>query len=928
MSVIIIGAGFAGLGAASLLSSKCHVTILEGNDYIGGRAKTAILSDVGGKSNHKTLELGCTFLHGSEGNALYSIATLHHVIEEQHHHLPKTVNILSNGEKLSEEAVDRYRELFYEVQTETVRRSRANDWTLTVNGHPRVAKEDTSTSLLPVPPTPPSSRADLSNYFAGRFRELSVSHADDHSGPGVNTRPVLDNLLREEGLDNGTKLSEGVDLLSYGDFDLSEDGLEDCAIAVVGGYSTIVGAAAAGIPSGSFRMKSEVERIRWSPQTTSPDAAALPPVQVVCSNGDVYEADHVIVTVSLGVLQGRKDLFEPPLPSWKQATIDKLAIGVVNKVALQFTGPLIEEEHDAIAFFWMESDGDDLSGIPPWAKCQSKIDRLADTNVYTAWFCGEDAHAVELLSDEELVSGMVSTLELFLKRAVERPAIVGRSSWGRDRLFLGSYSYNPHGASKEDRLILSKHVDGTTPMQLLFAGEATHPSLFSTTHGAFESGQREARRLHVEGGRGVPLWRELQRGIFRMSSRKRSRGADAVHEEDIPGAKRNKDAVSDDAEMEDDGDDEEEDLEMSQLLTQDERGTTIDAEMGREADVGILEKITLVNFMCHKRFDVQFGPNVNFVLGRNGSGKSAIMNAVVVALGGKATATQRGTSLKQFVRSGASHSEVIVHLRNRGHDAYRHDVYGDTIVVERHIRSDGTGTYKLKSGSTSGNRGTIVSTKKEELQHILDHLNIQIDNPVSLLSQETSRNFLHSSDPKNKYKLFMKATQLEKICQDYEATRDNLDEMKRGIERKKQFLPEVQQEAKRLEEKLQEFQALESLEMKLLDLKKELQWSMVTQLEQSVEPYKADIEKERLRLTRNQAKIDQAKTFCTTFDAECQELNQKMEGACQKAAAVNERKESLSSELRGKQKKFRDAEAIATPRDDFGTTIECLRVKL
>ena len=65
-----------------------------------------------------------------------------------------------------------------------------------------------------------------------------------------------------------------------------------------------------------------------------------------------------------------------------------------------------------------------------------------------------------------------------------------------------------------------------------------------------------------------------------MSSRKRSRGADAVHEEDIPGAKRNKDAVSDDAEMEDDGDDEEEDLEMSQLLTQDERGTTIDAEMG------------------------------------------------------------------------------------------------------------------------------------------------------------------------------------------------------------------------------------------------------------------------------------------------------------------------------------------------------------
>ena len=33
-----------------------------------------------------------------------------------------------------------------------------------------------------------------------------------------------------------------------------------------------------------------------------------------------------------------------------------------------------------------------------------------------------------------------------------------------------------------------------------------------------------------------------------------------------------------------------------------------------------------------------------------------------------------------------------------------------------------------------------------------------------------------------------------------------------------------------------------------------------------------------------------------------------MEGACQKAAAVNEQKESLSTELRAKQKKCRDAE--------------------
>ncbi len=56
--------------------------------------------------------------------------------------------------------------------------------------------------------------------------------------------------------------------------------------------------------------------------------------------------------------------------------------------------------------------------------------------------------------------------------------------------------------------------------------------------------------------------------------------------------------------------------------------------------------------------------------------------------------------------------------------------------------------------------------------HLSDLLLPQIDNPVSLMNQDTSRNFLRSSNPEANYKLFMRATHLEQIARDYEAAQE------------------------------------------------------------------------------------------------------------------------------------------------------------
>jgi hypothetical protein len=69
-------------------------------------------------------------------------------------------------------------------------------------------------------------------------------------------------------------------------------------------------------------------------------------------------------------------------------------------------------------------------------------------------------------------------------------------------------------------------------------------------------------------------------------------------------------------------------------------------------DTGIIERVDCYNFMCHEYFSIELGPLINFIVGKNGSGKSAILTAITLCLGGKASFTNRGQSLKSFIKEG------------------------------------------------------------------------------------------------------------------------------------------------------------------------------------------------------------------------------------------------------------------------------------
>lgn len=119
----------------------------------------------------------------------------------------------------------------------------------------------------------------------------------------------------------------------------------------------------------------------------------------------------------------------------------------------------------------------------------------------------------------------------------------------------------------------------------------------------------------------------------------------------------------------------------------------------------------------------------------------------------------------------SSSSTIIVRIKNAGDGAYRQTEYGDVITVERHFARNGSSGFKLKN-----TRGRIISTKKADLDDIIDYYVLQIDNPMNVLSQDLARQFLSASTPSEKYKFFVKGVQLEQLDQDYRLMEESVNQ--------------------------------------------------------------------------------------------------------------------------------------------------------
>ncbi|XP_018590789.1 structural maintenance of chromosomes protein 6 [Scleropages formosus] len=322
-------------------------------------------------------------------------------------------------------------------------------------------------------------------------------------------------------------------------------------------------------------------------------------------------------------------------------------------------------------------------------------------------------------------------------------------------------------------------------------------------------------------------------------------------------------------------------------------------------EVGIVESISLKNFMCHSLLGpFSFGSNVNFIVGNNGSGKSAVLTALIVGLGGKAHTTNRGSSLKGFVKEGESSADVSITLRNRGQDAYKPEVFGESIIVELRLSSEGLRTYKLKSKI-----GQLVSSKKDELVSILDHFNIQVDNPVSILTQEMSKHFLHSKGEGDKYKFFMKATQLEQMKEDYTYIMKTKNMTQNTVEKHEECLEDLKRKYLEKEDKYKSLASLDEMHAKLEELQNLMAWALVTEMEKEIKPMRERIVGEENATIKYDQKVEEWKLEVVEAEKQYKQTHDQLDSISQRVQELQPQCSELRDEVQNRSKAFKEAEA-------------------
>ncbi|TKW32168.1 hypothetical protein SEVIR_2G152500v4 [Setaria viridis] len=277
---------------------------------------------------------------------------------------------------------------------------------------------------------------------------------------------------------------------------------------------------------------------------------------------------------------------------------------------------------------------------------------------------------------------------------------------------------------------------------------------------------------------------------------------------------------------------------------------------------GTISRIRLENFMCHSSLHIELGEHVNFITGQNGSGKSAILTALCVAFGCRAKNTQRAASLKDFIKTGCSYASIVVDISNHGEDAFKPEVYGNVIILERRITESSSSTV-LKD-----QHGRKVAHRKDDLVEIIEHFNF-----------------------------FFKATLLQQVNDMLGSIREKLTGADSIVEELEKSIGPVLKDLDDLQGKIKNMEHIEEIAHEIDNLKKKLAWAWVYDVVKKIEEQANKLEKLKERIPACQERIDRNTAIIEELRKDFIVKKENVRSFLEKTQEVRRMKEKLEHDM-------------------------------
>lgn len=88
------------------------------------------------------------------------------------------------------------------------------------------------------------------------------------------------------------------------------------------------------------------------------------------------------------------------------------------------------------------------------------------------------------------------------------------------------------------------------------------------------------------------------------------------------------------------------------------------------------------------------GPNLNMLIGPNGTGKSTMVAAIILGLGGNPKTVGRGSKISEYIKHGCNVATINIHLQGRAEN--------ETVKTTREFGADEKSMWRINDKKVSG----------------------------------------------------------------------------------------------------------------------------------------------------------------------------------------------------------------------------------